>query len=99
MRGRAQCKFMKGFERRNLPSPSFFGRPSEHEGVVKGSVEQNVMFPREAFRPGEPAGSFSLVGLKRGSVPHNAIIHEELHREQRQPSPQVARAAVVSART
>jgi hypothetical protein len=32
----------------------------------KGSVHENVMSPPEADRPGERAGSFCLVGLKRG---------------------------------
>jgi hypothetical protein len=35
------------------------------EGVVKGSVQQNVVFPPEAVRPGGRAGSFCLVCLKR----------------------------------
>jgi prepilin-type N-terminal cleavage/methylation domain-containing protein len=74
-------------------------RMNNNRQLVKGPVQQNVIFPPEAIRPGEPSGSSSLVGLKRGSVPHDSISHKELHRGQREPSLQVARAVVVSART
>jgi hypothetical protein len=64
-----------------------------HEAVV----QQNVMFPPDALLPSERAGSSSLVGLKRGSVPHDAISHDELHLGQREASSQAASAGFICA--